>query len=88
MAVAKVAARAASVKSATTRFCVRRSERDISGTALAMPGRLRGHIVLRGDSHDLTVAPDHGVLAETALTLQRFRDGAPQSIQCVLVFRG
>src|SRR5262249_16189677 len=80
--------RARSVNSAATRSCVRRSERGVSGTVLAMSGMLRGRVVLRRDCHDLAVAPDHGVLAEPALTLQGLGHGAAQSIHRLLVFLG
>jgi hypothetical protein len=44
------------------------------------PGPLVGHIVVGFDSHGPSVTPDHRVLAETALSLERFGDRTAQGI--------
>lgn len=88
VAVTRLPARDGSVNSATTLFCVLRSERGCSGTAGAVPVRFGRSFFFRSDSHGPAVAPDHGVLTEPPLSIQGFGDGVAQDVQRLLVLGG
>jgi hypothetical protein len=49
---------------------------------------LRRGIFVRFDSYGLAVAPNHGILAKTALPLQRFGDSGAQGIKRALIVGG